>query len=125
MGLDRGGDLWHFRGTLSGGDTNSNRENPFQHVQLGKSAPSNVIKTLSARFLETIVIELLCPAAADEDVPECLERWSKMIKFMTVMVKQILLNQLFIQSVVGFMKQHVDPIIDDYFSAQLYARIGK
>lgn len=94
-------------------------------LQLSSSDAWNGIETSSARFLEIIVIELFSRGAADDDMSECFQRWSKSEKFRNAIVERIASNQFFIRPVTGFIKQHVDSTIDKYHLTKLYAETGK
>lgn len=76
-------------------------------LQLCKIAASNEIKTDSARFLETIIIDLLSCLAEDDVLSECFERWSPADSVMNGVAKRVLTNPIFIRPVASFIKHHV------------------
>lgn len=79
----------------------------------------------SAGFLKTIMTELFRCGDAKDIMWDCLERWSKLDKFMNAIVNQIVSIPSFIWPVVGFMKKHVNSNIDECRLMQLRAETGK
>lgn len=94
-------------------------------LQLGKSAAPNKIKTASARFQETIVIELFSRRAADKLMSQSLRRWSQSGMFKNAVLKRVDSNPFFILPMAGFIKGHVNSTIMKCTLTQLYSEKGK
>lgn len=94
-------------------------------LQFGISSASNEMTTASARFLETMVMGFFSRRAADDVVLQSSEGWSQSDTFMEAVVVRIVSSPLLIWPWAGFMKQHVDPIIDKRRLTQLYAETEK
>lgn len=90
-------------------------------LPLGESAVSNEARTACARFSEKTVTELFSRAAADNDVSECFDAWSKWDTFVNAVVKRIVCNPFFIRRVAALIKLHVISATDEFCLAQLYA----
>lgn len=72
--------------------------------QLDNSTNSNKSKTLVAPFLEILQITVLIPVAPGKIFSKCFEQWSMSNKSMNRIFQRISCNQLFIRSVVRFIK---------------------
>lgn len=80
-------------------------------LQLGNRATSNEVKTESAWFQHTIIIELFSGGFDDDFLSECIVQWSKLDKFMKAIVKETVSNTFFIWPLKWFLKHHVDSMI--------------
>lgn len=69
---------------------NSFEETLVDILQLGNSAPSYGIRTVSVWFLETVVKKLFGSKTGKDIASECLEQWTMSDKFMKAFVKQII-----------------------------------
>lgn len=97
------------------------KETLVDMLELGNIAASNEIRKVSARILETIVLESFSRGAADDFMTEFFKRWSQSDTFLSAVVVRIAYSAMFIRPVAVFIKQHLDSTTDDSRLTQPYA----
>lgn len=88
------------------------KETLVDMFQLGHSPASSRIREVSVWFLKKVAAKISSGGSGDDKMSDCLDRWKKSDKLMKAVVKRIVFSPLLTRPVAGFMKHHVDTIVD-------------